>query len=250
MSSIIEPYHPLNVLKPVAPDVWIVDGPLMRTGPGGIIAIPIRMTIARLPDGKLWLHSPVQFDPALASAVQALGDIGHLVAPNLAHNSFIGDWQRAFPDAVLYAVEGVAKHAAKQKRPLRVDAAISADPDPRWGSAFAVVLTRSSYMTEAAFFHNASRTLILTDLIENFEPEKVHSAIMRLGLRAASTLAPHGSTPRYLRLTFLGKRRRQLRAAARLMLSCDPARVIFAHGRWFESDGTGKLRAALQWLKP
>jgi hypothetical protein len=246
----LSPYPPLNIPKPVAPDLWIVDGPLMHTGPRGIIAVPVRMTVARLPDGKLWLHSPVQFDPALAATVQVLGDIGHLVAPNLTHNSFIGDWQRAFPDAVLHAVKGVAEHAAKQKRPLRVDAVLGAAPDPRWSGAFEIVLARGSYMTEAAFFHTPSRTLVLTDLIENFEPAKVHSVVMRLALRATGRLAPHGSTPRDLRLTFLGERRRRLREAVRLMLSWNPERVIFAHGRCFESDGTAKLRAAFRWLKP
>jgi hypothetical protein len=112
------------------------------------------------------------------------------------------------------------------------------------------VLARGSYMTEAAFFHTPSRTLVLTDLIENFEPAKVHSVVMRLALRATGRLAPHGSTPRELRLTFLGERRRRLREAVRLMLSWNPERVIFAHGRCFESDGTAKLRAAFRWLKP
>jgi hypothetical protein len=234
----------------MAPDVWIVDGPLMRTGPRGIIGIPVRMTIARLPDGKLWLHSPVQFDTALAAAVQALGEVGHLIAPNLMHNSFIADWQRAFPDAVLYAAEGVAEHAAKQQRPLRVDAILGAAPDPRWGGAFEIVLARGSYMTEAVFFHKASRTLILTDLIENFEPSKVHSTAVRLILRVTGRLGPHGSAPLELRLTFLGERRKRLREAVRLMVSWNPERTIFAHGCCFESDATAKLRRAFRWLKP
>jgi hypothetical protein len=37
-----------------------------------------------------------------------------------------------------------------------------------------------SYMTEIEFFHRASRTLILIDLIENFEREKVGSFFLRL----------------------------------------------------------------------
>jgi hypothetical protein len=37
-------YPPLDTLKPVAPDVWIVDGPLIRFG----VQFPTRMTIIRI----------------------------------------------------------------------------------------------------------------------------------------------------------------------------------------------------------
>jgi hypothetical protein len=34
-------------------------------------------------------------------------------------------------------------------------------------------------MNEVEFFHRASRPLILTDLIENFEPDKLDSVFVR-----------------------------------------------------------------------
>jgi glyoxylase-like metal-dependent hydrolase (beta-lactamase superfamily II) len=37
------------------------------------------------------------------------------------------------------------------------------------------------------------------------------------------------------------------RSASRL-LKLQPDRVIFAHGRWFERDGTAALRRSLRWL--
>ena len=57
-------YAPLNVLKPVAPDVWIVDGPVIR-----FYGLPFttRMTVIRLPDGGLWLHSPIAMDDGLVA---------------------------------------------------------------------------------------------------------------------------------------------------------------------------------------
>ena len=244
----IEPYHPINTPKAVAEDVWVVDGAPMGAGPGGLLPLTIRMTVVRLPDGSLWLHSPVPYDPSLAAALQALGAVGHLVAPSRAHASFIAEWQRAFPDAVLHAAEGVAADAAKDGRPLRVDAEIGATPDPRWGGAFAVALARGSYLTEAAFFHRAARTLVLTDLIANLEPARL-SWGLRLVARAAGVLDPHGAMPRHLRATFLGKQRADLRAAVRTMLGWAPERVLFAHGRWYDQNGTAELRRAFAWLK-
>ena len=41
-----------------------------------------------------------------------------------------------------------------------------------WDSEIATLPIVGSYMTEVEFFHRASRTLILTDLIQNFEAGK------------------------------------------------------------------------------
>jgi hypothetical protein len=147
----------------------------------------------------------------------------------------------------VHAVAGVAEHAARQKRPLRVDAIIGEAPDPHWGGAFAQVLASGSYMDEAAFFHRPSRTLILTDLIENFEPAKL-SRPLRLAAWAAGSLDPHGSMPRYYRLTFLGRRRAALRAAVGTMIRWSPERIILAHGRWYADNATAELRRAFAWL--
>ena len=48
-----------------------------------------RMTVIRLPDGGLWIHSPVRFEPAHRAAVDALGPVRFLVAPNLMHHLHI-----------------------------------------------------------------------------------------------------------------------------------------------------------------
>src|SRR3954470_1958886 len=65
-------YPPLDVPKPIADGVWVVDsGPMEVFG----IPLPIRMTVLRLADGGLWLHSPTRLTPALAAALQALGPI-------------------------------------------------------------------------------------------------------------------------------------------------------------------------------
>ncbi len=93
-------YPPLDVLKPVAEGVWIVDsGPLRALG----IPLPVRMTVVRLGDGSVWLHSPTRYDAGLHRAIAALGPIRHLVAPNIAHWTFLKDWQAQCPEALTWA---------------------------------------------------------------------------------------------------------------------------------------------------
>jgi hypothetical protein len=64
------PYEPLNVPKAIAPGVWLVDGPEIWFGyfAGLKLPFPTRMTIVRLPDGGLWLHSPTKPTDALSIA--------------------------------------------------------------------------------------------------------------------------------------------------------------------------------------
>ncbi|MGE0525399.1 MAG: DUF4336 domain-containing protein, partial [Variibacter sp.] len=67
-------YPPINTLKPVAEDVWIVDGPTIRFGPRWLrMPFPTRMTIVRTGDGSLFIHSPTPLVPDLRTAVSALG---------------------------------------------------------------------------------------------------------------------------------------------------------------------------------
>src|SRR3546814_1428262 len=73
-------------------------------------------------------------------------------------------------------------------------------------------------MTEVEFFHHASRTLVLTDFIENFERDKLGSWWMRWLTRLGGVQDPHGSMPRDMRRTFV-RQRPQLKAAVERMLA-------------------------------
>lgn len=101
-------------------------------------------------------------------------------------------------------------------------------------------------MSEFEFFHLASRTLILTDLIENFEPEKLNVG-MRWLARVGGVLDPDGKTPCDMRLTFL-RNKDQIRATIQTMISWKPERIVIAHGRWYDSNGVAELKRAFRWL--
>jgi hypothetical protein len=96
-------YEPTNVYKPLAPDIGVVDGPFEYLTVGGIrLPLPFttRMTVVRLSNGDLVLHSPITFDEGLAGELQRLGSVRHLVSPNQFHYAHIGEWATAFQDAI------------------------------------------------------------------------------------------------------------------------------------------------------
>jgi hypothetical protein len=62
---------------------------------GGLISIPVRMTVIRLADKRLILHSPVPISPKLREELDALGPVGFIVVPE-AHG-LQWDFQRILP---------------------------------------------------------------------------------------------------------------------------------------------------------
>jgi Domain of unknown function (DUF4336) len=107
-------YEPINVYRPLAPDIGIVDGPFEYLTIGGIrLPLPFttRMTVVRLSNGDLFLHSPIKFDERLATALDRLGTVRHLVSPNQFHYAHIGEWARTYPEATAWASPRVRQRA-------------------------------------------------------------------------------------------------------------------------------------------
>lgn len=237
-------YEPIDVLKPVAKDIWIVDGPRIGFGVGPFeFPFTTRMTVVRLRNGDLILHSPVALTPALRSAIELLGPVRFLVAPNSLHYWWLPDWKADFPSAEVLAVRGLQERA---KRPIAVDRLLVGRGSP-WPAEIDLLVVRGDALTEAVLFHRASRTLILTDLIENFEPGRIHNWFLRLLVRLAGAVDPDGKAPLDMRLSFF-RRRKALRLAVRQMLAWQPERVMIAHGRWYDKDGTAELSRAFRWV--
>lgn len=236
-------YEPLNVPKPVADGVWIVDGPEIRMSMGPLkVPFPTRMTIVALPDG-LWLHSPIALTDELAAAVSELGKVRWLIAPSWLHYAAVDQWRVHFPDAESWGAAGIVERAKAKGIGIILDRQLGRDPAP-WADRFETFAIRSRFGEEVEFFHRDSRVLILTDLIENFSPQRV-APIWRLFLRLAGNLGPLGGTPRDYRAAMqdhpaIGRQVRE-------MIALQPKAVILAHGDCYLDNPVPRLRKALDW---
>lgn len=234
-------YEPLYTLKRVARDVWIADGGWIRFYG---LPFPTRMTVIRLHDGGIWVHSPVAAEPALVEAVNGLGPVRHLIAPNWIHYAWLPDWQAAFPRAQSWGSPGVAERAAGRGVRLHLDHILNDHAPPDWAGEMDQALADSGLHREAVFFHRASRTLVLTDLIENFEGPKMPWWTQPL-LWLGRVRDPDGQIPRDMAVSF-HRKPAAARAVFRTMIGWAPERVIFAHGRWYAHDGAAELRRAFR----
>jgi hypothetical protein len=146
-----------QTLDELAPGLWVASRGL-RLFVGDI---GCRMTVIRLANGGLFLHSPVSLDDALRAALDRLGPVRWIVGPSKVHHFFLADYALAYPGAFLCAAPGLPEKRAD----LRFQHVLDDSQPPPWGAEIALRLFRGApLMNEVTFFHPATRTLVLTDL--------------------------------------------------------------------------------------
>ena len=110
----------------------------------------------------------------LKAEIEAHGPIRHLVAPNIAHWSFLAEWQRQCPDAVTWAPPGLRERANVKASDVRLDRDLPSASPPEWAQDFEqAIIPGAAGFREVTFFHRPSRTLLLTDLVVNLEAGKL-----------------------------------------------------------------------------
>ncbi|MBI1217455.1 MAG: DUF4336 domain-containing protein [Rhodobacteraceae bacterium] len=155
----------------VSGQIWLAPYPVRYAG----THFDARMTVIRLPDGRLLLHSPGPIDAALRAEIAEIGTVAALVAPGSFHWLHLAAAQAAFPAAETHVCPGVERKAPG----LAIDGILGDRAPPLWAGTLDQVLLRGSrFMCEVAFLHRPSRTLILTDLIENFTDRTPHAGLM------------------------------------------------------------------------
>jgi hypothetical protein len=228
----------MSTLLVLGPDIWLVEGPVVSFYG---FAYPTRMVLVRLSGGGLFVWSPIALTAELKAAVEALGPVEHLVAPNALHHLFLGAWKAAYPAARLYASPGLAR----KRRDLNFDATLGDVPPASWAADIDQVEMAGSFaLTEIVFFHRQSRTALFADLIENFRPGWFKGWRGWLA-RLDGIVMPHGGAPREWRLTF---RKAPARAALARILSWQPQQVVMAHGEIARTGGTAFIQRSFRWL--
>ncbi len=224
-------------LREISDGLWAVEDDLRLAGG---VRFPLRMTIARLPGGQLWIHSPVRLDDATAAAIDALGEVAHLIAPNLYHHLHLPAAATRWPAARVWAPAGLA---AKRKEPhLRLELLDEAAPPP-WSDAIELVrVDGAPRLQETVFFHRASRSLLCTDLV--FHVTAPANARTRFVLWLVGAGGGRLTASRVW--AGLVKDRGAARASIARALAWDIGRLIPAHGAIVSHDARARLPGALR----
>jgi hypothetical protein len=224
------------MLNELAEGVWVAWAPQSFYG----LKFGARMTVVRLGDGTLFLHSPVAIDDALKSEIDRRGDVAHIVAPNLFHHVHAGTAVARYPGAKLHIARGLAK-----KRPdLASGSVLSTAQDPSWRGEIEAIPIDGTMLNETVFVHHPTGTLICSDLIENFATSD--DWLTRNYLKLSGIYGKPGFS-RALRMAFRDKK--AARRSIDSILARPFDRISLAHGDTIAQGGKEALRASYDWLR-
>ncbi len=225
----------VNTTEYVPGTIWLMPYPVSLGG----ARFEARMTIVRLGDGSLVVHSPGPLTVAVCDWMITLGRVSVIVAPGNFHHLHVAACQRAFPDAETWICPGIER----KQRALRFDGVLGEPLPASMQAEFEQAFVRGRLMAEVALLHRPTRTLLLVDLVERFGDDTPN---VNWVLRASSKLFGMWNRPTLAPEYRIGgwMDRAAARAALEHILAWDFERVVIAHGDLVERDAKAVLRRA------
>ncbi|GMH33802.1 hypothetical protein BSKO_01636 [Bryopsis sp. KO-2023] len=155
--------------------IWTFDQP--QSLEFSTVTINIRMTVVKLESGGLWVHSPIAPTKECLNLLKELdAPIEYIILPTFAyeHKIFVGPFSRKFPKAQVYVAPsqwswpinlppqffGIFPDAELKDKDMgtpwadEIDQKVFRPPDVGIGP-----------YVECMFYHKASKTLIVTDIV-------------------------------------------------------------------------------------
>lgn len=226
-----------SLFRPIANDLWELERPLKVPG----LKIDHRMTVVRLNSGELWVHSPVEFDERIASALSELGQVCYFVAPSRFHDMHWPGWFERYPETAFYCVPGLRDEHPE----LPFQNVLSPSARRSWETELPKLFVGGMpKVNEFVFVHSASRTLLVADLVFNLRSEQ-QNAFGRLFLKLNGISGRMGCSRIFRRFI---KDHATFRASIWQLLALDFDRVVPGHGDIVESGGKDIMQRAFEWV--
>jgi len=146
-------------LQELAPGgLWVGERPVWFSG----VRMRARMTVVRLANGRLWVHSPCEPTAELCQELDALGEVSFLVVPNRYHHLRTPAMKERYPQAQVIGPVSARPRNPRLELDLVVDDGRLATFIPDFS---AIALRGVPFLDETLFFHHRTQTLIGADLM-------------------------------------------------------------------------------------
>ena len=204
----------------------------------GPISLLTRMTVVRLCDGSLWVHSPITPTGELMNDLAAIGPVRWVVAPNRSHHLFLLPFLAAHPSAKGYIAPGLEAKRPDLKHLEHLPASAP------WSSELtAFVIQGLPILNETVWFHPSTGTLIVTDLLFSFSTQN-----QGLAKIVARLLGVYGSVAMSRTMKLFVRDKAALRKSVAPLLALPVTRIVMAHDQVISDQCTEKLAGAFGWL--
>jgi len=144
----------------------ITDDVVVMSFPWHVFRIDFarNVTLLRLRDGRVVIHSSAPFTNEDIAAIREFGEPAWLVDATLLHDTFAREGRAAFPDLPYLAPDGFTKASGIPTEPL-------GSPPSDWEDQIDVLKLDGTRMNEHALFHRRSATLVVGDVFFSFPTE-------------------------------------------------------------------------------
>lgn len=219
-------------LQPIAENLWLQHFPLSVLG----TQHGRNVTVIRLSSGKVVVHSMAPFTADDVEEIRALGPTGWLVEAMLLHDTYAKEGRAAFPGVSFLGPPGFESVVGFPVAPL--------NPGPaEWADELQVFpLEGAPKLEEQLMLHVPSRTLIVADLVFNFDPNE--KGWDRFFHRYLAGFKRYPGMSRIFRL-FVKDKERFLQSL-KPVIAADFDRLVVGHGTLIETGAKQKLVEALR----
>ncbi|WP_036593236.1 DUF4336 domain-containing protein [Ottowia thiooxydans] len=222
------------MLQPIDTNIWHAVHSFTANG----LPITTRMTVVRLPDRKLFVHSPIPLDDETRLQLDALGRVAFIVAPNLFHHLFLGLFSDAYPEALVYGPAGLRK-----KRPdLQALRDLPTGENQEWEPDLEhLTFEGIPAGRESIWFHRPTGTLIVTDLVQWWQGK------LRWTTQAYAILTGVRHKPAVpLTVRALVRDKQAAARSAERLLQWPISRIVVAHNTIIETNAYAQITHALR----
>jgi len=227
-----------DALVKYSDEIYAADG-FVKLAPA--IHFPVRSTVVKLSGGGLLVHSPIAFTDEQAAAIERLGEVRYVLAPNLYHNLFLASAAARFPGAKVLGAPGMDRKVKN----VAFDEIVESELPASLASDFDLVqIGGVPSFNEMVLFHRSSRSLLVADYFFNIQESK--GWMTPWVLRMTGSYKKATQSKLWRKAT---KDREAMAQSAREVLALDFQRVVMCHGEVVE-DGRDFAQASLQWLGP
>ena len=194
------------------------------------------VTLLRLADGRVAVHSTAPFTQQDVAAIRRFGEPSWLVEATLMHDTFAKEGRNALPNIPYLAPDGFVEATAVQTESLSA-------PPREWDGEIDVLSIDGVRMNEHALFHRRSRTLVVADLFFSFPQET--SGWPRFFVRHVMRLPRLFGISAVYRLFVIRDKEAFARSMCAL-LALDFERLVVAHWQPIETDVKRTVEQALR----
>ncbi|KAI0313890.1 hypothetical protein OF83DRAFT_1165416 [Amylostereum chailletii] len=224
----------------------------------GFFRIGGRSTAIKMADGGVWVLASTPLDEETKKTIDNLGPVKWIIGADDVHHLFLGEFQKAYPDAKLVAVEGsVKKHPELKWHGYWTDE--KREQEFGFDTEFKSCYFPGFRNKDVVFVHVPSKTLITADLLFNLPCiEQYTYSWFPSGVPFLNWFLPTMSPESPAHQKFLlqaakkgGYERanvlwelRAMKRDAKTVADWDFDRIIMCHGEVIETGGNKAWRSA------